>query len=559
MRPLVLAFAFLFFISQNIVAQTPLPDHAWIGTGRVSAKINNKGALVTDFLVPNEDGDGDSLISTVSEISIWMGGLDPAGNLILAIQKPDTALSDFWGGFRNVPNSAGVWKVTKEEIEQHTQDFEEDGDIDVMIPSIFSWPGWSNPYSQQFNGFSLDSIHNYLTAPFADNPFDWNGIYEPHLGEHPFIDYVIYNFDKEPDEIVYTPYHTKETAPSIIKLNGKAVFFVYYCDDATFLEDAIFGYTQFIYTGQERLDSFFLSYYVDGNIGNPGDDYLGSLPYSGTTYFYNADSIDEDGFESNPPIFGFDIHSGILDTFGHYQGVSNVIPIHRFDEGFPPGTTAPQLPQEYYNYITGSWRDGSPLSYGGDGYQENTQTASFIFPGNPGNPAEWSEISANTLPGDRRAVISSGPVTIKPNAGNRSFFSFENVSGDNIAEQVERLRQYSLTQEDFFYTDYFPPDPSPFDTIACLNTTSVNQPTSISGLIFPNPASTHLTLRAEESGLQQVALFDMLGRTVASRQNFPADSQEITLPVAGLPSGIYLLQWTMRDGRRGSGKILVAK
>ncbi|NJN71050.1 MAG: hypothetical protein HC801_12805, partial [Nitrospira sp.] len=254
MRSILFAAALLSFFSEKVVAQTPLPDHAWIGTGRVSAKINGNGALVTDFLVPNEDGDGDSLISTVKEISIWMGGIDPAGNLHLAIQKLDTALSDFRGGFRNVPNSAGVWKVTKEEIEQHIQDFEEDGDIDVMIPSIFSWPGAENPFSEQLNGFSLDTIPQNITAPFADNPFDWNNKYEPHLGEYPSLSYhhLYNNTQWYPDEISFAPFYNKKFSvitqgPVLNQFDCAAGFFSFDCDDATFLEDAVFGYVSLDY------------------------------------------------------------------------------------------------------------------------------------------------------------------------------------------------------------------------------------------------------------------------------------------------------------------------
>lgn len=538
----------------------PLPDHAWIGTGRVSAKINSTGALVTDILVPNEDGDGDSLISTVKEISIWMGGLDPALNLYLAIQQHDTAASDFLGGFRNVPNSAGVWKVTKEELEQHRKDFEEDGDIDVMIPSIFSWPGFGNPFSEQLNGFSLDITSKTITAPFVENPFDWNNKYEPHLGEYPSFGYVIANIEREPSEIVYLPFYDKNTLSQLNYMDCNAVFFAYDCDDATFLEDAIFGYVSFEHKSDNwRLDSFFFAFYIDSDIGKSSDDYLGSIPGYWTTYFYNADSTDEGGFEASSPVFGFDSSGGLLDTFGSNTGVNSIMAFHPANSLAPPGTIAPDLPIEYYNYITGSWRDGSPLFYGGDGYQENSQPTSFIFPGNPENPGEWSEISANRPPGDRRAVLSHGPVVLKPGARNRMFFTLENVAGNHIGQQVETLKSYIDTQFDFFYGHYFPPAVSPFDSIACLKTISVNQPTEISATIFPNPASTHLTLRVEETGLQQVALFDMLGRMVAKRQNLPAGSQEITISVAGFPSGIYLLQWTMRDGRRGSGKILVAK
>jgi hypothetical protein len=545
MRPLVIAFVPLLFIFQNVVAQMPLSDHAWIGTGRVSAKINSNGALVTEFLVPNEGGDGDSLISTVKEISIWMGGLDPAGNLYLAIQKSNAFQSNFQGGFRGIPNSAGVWKVTKEEIEQHIQDFEEDGDIDVEIPSIFSWPGFGSKFSKQANGFALDSLlfNIYVTgAPYFDRNSD--GKYTPDLGDFPVTDYVAYNFDPVPNEITFAPFHTKTTA--LMKMDCNSVFFAYDCDSTSFLEDAIFGYVTILNTGFDRLDSLFLAFSINSDIGQSSDDYIGSL-YN-CVYFYNADSIDSPGFGNNPPLFGFYSFGNLLDTFGSYTWVHSIMPIYSTNEGFPLGMTAPQIPYEYYNYITGSWRDGSPLKFGGNGYQSNGQPVSYIFSGNPSLPGEWSEISENNPPGNRRALLSNGPTIMKPNSSNRLLFALENVSGNNIGQQIDTLKSYLIAQAE-----------TTFDSIACLNTTSAKQPSAIAGSIFPNPSSTHFTLRTEEIGLQQVVLFDMLGRTVANRQSISAGSQEIALSVMDLPPGVYFLQWTMRDGRKGSGKILVTK
>lgn len=558
MHNLLLLSAILCSFLENSIAQSLLPDHEWIGTGRVSARINTNGALVSDFLVP-DDG-GDSLISTIGEISVWMGGVDPAGNLYLGIQRPDTAASDFRGGFRGIPESAGVWKVTQKEIDQHIKDFEEDGDIDVQIPSIFAWPGYKNVFSPALNGFSLDSAPKNVTAAFADIDFD--GIYEPGQGEHPFLDYVINNIERRPTEMAFTPFYTKDNLGNdLVAMNCSALFYSYDCDDATFLEDAVFGYVTINNVGPERLDSVFLSFYINGNIGSASDDYMGTLPGSSIVYFYNADTVEGGGFTGHPPVVAFDFYSGLLDTNGTSTGVYSVMPVHPVNDEPPPfpGTTPPQLPAEYYHYMTGTWRDGSPLTTGGTGYQAGGQDVFFPFTGVPDKPNDWSEISADNPPGDRRAVLSNGPVTMKPGFYNRALFTLENVSGGNISEQVNRLKQYSETQILFFEVDFFPPAVSPFDSIACLNTTATAQPELVPGLLFPNPARSEFTLRTETSGLHQVELLDILGRTLTLRQNLPGGTQEISIPVEGLPAGLYFIQWEMRDGKRGSGKILIAK
>ncbi len=550
----VLPIVCSFFLFPPLFAQVPLPESAWIGTGRVSAKITANGALVTDFLVPNTDGDGDSLISTVKEIAVWMGGLDPAGNLHLAIQRSDSASSDLRGGFRGIPGSAGVWKVTKAEIDQHIQDFEEDGDIDVMIPSIFSWPGRGNPFSEQLNGFAIDSIP-WRFVPFSDSPFDFNTWYEPHLGEYPSFGYVINNIQRVPSEIVYVPFHTKS---EYFKVNGAALFYAYDCDDATFLEDAVFGYLILDYQSEERLDSAFLSFYVNADIGNPEDDYIGSITGHSMAYFYNADPVDEGGFENSPPVFGFQSSGGFLDTFGIPAWLYSIMPVHGAGNNVLPGMTEPQLPLEYYRYMTGSWRDGSPLKSGGNGYWMDGQQTFLAFPGLTGAANGWSEVGAANNPGDRRLVISNGPATLKPKSAI-SFpeFTLNNISGTAITDQVQTLKQYSFTQGTFLYSDFFPPDPTPFDSIACLNTTTVKEILTLPAVIFPNPARDQVTIRAETPGLRQVVLYDLLGRSVVQRLDLPADSPEVVLPVGHLPAGMYILTWTGSDGHRGSGKVAV--
>ena len=129
----------LLFISQHLCAQTTAPTEAWIGTGTVQARIVAGGPLVTNFQIPM--GKNDSLVSALKELSIWMGGIDAAGNLRLSIQGANKLKTDFAGGFRDLPQSARVWKVTKDQILKHQLDFADNGIIDNPIPDVFAWPG----------------------------------------------------------------------------------------------------------------------------------------------------------------------------------------------------------------------------------------------------------------------------------------------------------------------------------------------------------------------------------------------------------------------------------
>ncbi len=98
-------------------------------------------------------------------------------------------------------------------------------------------------------------------------------------------------------------------------------------------------------------------------------------------------------------------------------------------------STAPQ----YYNYLRGYWKDGSPMNYGGTAYPGDPGTVGpqcdFMFPGDSdpcnwgtgGTPPNggynqnglyWNEVTAGNNPFDRRFMQSAGPFTLMPGAVN---------------------------------------------------------------------------------------------------------------------------------------------
>ncbi|MFW5804937.1 MAG: hypothetical protein ACOCVX_00265, partial [Bacteroidales bacterium] len=89
--------------------------------------------------------------------------------------------------------------------------------------------------------------------------------------------------------------------------------------------------------------------------------------------------------------------------------------------------------EDFYEYLTGHWKDGSHLKYGGTGHQSDASATdvntNFMFPGDPttdpcgwGQNGQvmpgWSEESEGNPPYDRRFVVSTGPITMEPGAVN---------------------------------------------------------------------------------------------------------------------------------------------
>lgn len=523
---------------------------AWISTGTVRALLTEEGPLVSSF----EAGISGQNQELISEISLWMGAVDPAQNLMLSIQQANPELSDFQGGFRDVPFSAGVWKVTKAEIIQHLNDYLDNGVIDNPIPAIFAWPGKGNPYSEQYNGFSVDEFPRILTAPFSDRYPNPDYEYNPAAGDFPYYNPPINNIDPAPDEIVYVPFHVKRlshafpgTGIKTISLDCSAVFFTYYCDDAEFLDHTVFGYANLGNPPGAYVDSFFTAFNIDGNVGSASDDYLGSLPITKAAYFYNADTaVMANGLF--PPVVGFDINVGVVNEVGHSQDVNSVMPLYPANANVVPSISFPQLPIEYYRYITAHWRDGQPMTLGGMGYG-GTMVTEYVYNGIPGLAGEWSELQAQNPPGDRRALISSGPGIIPKGAYNRVLFSMSFVPGDrSLSSQLKSLKEYSFHISNFFYADYFPPAINPYDTLPCFRPTSTTveqEKTAVK--IYPNPVHGLLQIDAGEAEIQSVQIVDLLGRQVLEQQ-FPSRGvNSVQIETGMLQPGIYVLKGKLRN------------
>jgi hypothetical protein len=78
--------------------------------------------------------------------------------------------------------------------------------------------------------------------------------------------------------------------------------------------------------------------------------------------------------------------------------------------------------------------------------------------------------------------------------------------------------------------------------------------------LFPNPVNgqnLHLTVSGNGSGDNLIRIFDATGRMVAS-QLTPAGQPSITVPVADLPNGVYLVQWSDQS-RELTSRFVVAR
>src|SRR5690606_10430806 len=118
---------------------------------------------------------------------------------------------------------------------------------------------------------------------------------------------------------------------------------------------------------------------------------------------------------------GVDYFRGPLDELGNELGMSSFTYFNNPSVLNPnPNTTDPDrnFPIQWYNYLSGSWKDGTRFTEGGTGYNPaSTDYINYAFP-DPPNSTGWSMCGEGLQPGDRRTVQASGPFRLDPGAVN---------------------------------------------------------------------------------------------------------------------------------------------
>ncbi|MBI1307141.1 MAG: hypothetical protein GC181_11115 [Bacteroidetes bacterium] len=364
--------------------------------------------------------------------ALWIGGEDE-GVLKLAAMTYRQSGSDFWPGpldrVTSTTNSSRcdnydeIYEVTREEIEKHRNAFD-NGTLVSIGASIQNWPG---------NGKQANDPE--FLAPFFDE--DQNGLYEPEQGDYPVLQTECRGTpiardkngpDQQPDQMLWFVYNDRgnihsETQGQAIGLELQTTAFAYATNDE--INNMTFYTTRIINRGNTKLSDTYFGQWVDPDLGNYSDDYVGCDVELSLGFCYNGDDNDEGilGYGLNPPSVGVDFFEGPkADTT--INGTDTMVELGMskfvyFNNDFYL-TGNPQSPVHYYNYLRGLWKDGACIKYGADG-RSGSECANYMFPGtsDPEHPTNWTEKTAGNTPQDRRFIQSSGPFTLKPGAVNK--------------------------------------------------------------------------------------------------------------------------------------------
>ncbi len=536
-------------------AETCLPatQASILAFNSVDARIENGGNMwlnrqnnTAAYEVPKGGG-----VRSIFAGALWLGGYSETGQLKLAAVTFRSNGNDFWPGPLEAESATTedvicaqydkFWSAYKPDAQLHdawAKAVRDPNIDDAKVAELFpdypaTMPAYFNEWPGNYNGTAGN--YDKQLAPFKD----WNqdGVYDPNDGDYP--GYALGDELNCRDEDRFAPLygdttvywifndkgnvHTESGGSEPIGMEVRAQAFSFASEGP--INNMTFYNYVLINQGTQTLDSTFFGQWLDTDLGNPTDDYVGCDVQRGLGYTINGDETDDvtgsaaPGYGATPPALGVDFFQGpyqdadgidnpgpydeILAPFGFPDSTSDAdkYRIARDNDGIPylglgigygdsivdnerfgmrkfvyynntgsganPAITDPQVPQDYYNFLSGSWRDGSRMLYGGNAHSSSAgtpptgadlaQTCDFMFPGTSdpvgfgtngrtGLP-EWTEVTAENAPQDRRFMQSAGPFRLLPGAVNNITVGVVWARASQ-GRSVEASRQEMLVADD---------------------------------------------------------------------------------------------------------------
>lgn len=468
------------------------------------------------YLVPKESGN-----SPVFASGFWVGGT-VNGELRAAGSTYDRY--EFWPGPLNedgtLPNPTDcsaydrIYRVSRAEIE----DYEAGG---TPATDLAEWPvGLGAP--------TMDAAGDPV------EPTSMGQLIDLEAGERPDIN--------DADQALWWVMNDvgnvhQKTQTDPIGLEVRVLAYAYDRPDA--YDDATLYDVSLTYKGSDTYEDVYLGVFSDPDLGDASDDYIGSDPGRSLGFAYNASETD--AVYGTPPAVGYDFLSCSLGPDGEPTGAK----VMYFTNSGSPETGDPSDGEGMYNFLKGLWGDGTPLTVGGDGYNPgSTDVTHFAFSGDP--PDFWSEFDTDgngtaTTPGDRRFLMSNGPLTFEPGDERTITVGILWALGEDHLGSVDELKAAS----DFIQQD--------FDGCAFVSNEDEASPTGTAlGTAYPNPFASQATfdLSFEAPGRATVEVLDVLGRRVdvLLDEAVPAGPRTLTWsPAADLPNGVYFVRMQAGD------------
>lgn len=547
-----LLLSILFIATINITAQYELDIN------NVRAHFEQNGQLFANsttfsggFEAPIDSG-----LHTFYTFNFWVGGVYDTstyahGARFLQLSDPTLRFGPMMdSAYYETENEIWdrVWNITKLQIYFHITDFNQPGYI--MPEVIENWPA----HGDVTKGQAAD------LAPFVDVNND--GIYTPDMGDYPRI---------LGDQAIYVIYNGERSNDGMAPMGIESHVMLYSYTEDELLDEVVFAYVKHYNRSPNTYINAYLGMFSDFDIGNSMDDISNTDVNRSTLYAQNGDAYDEDGYGSVLPYQSATVLRGVKQD---NDGLDNNIGIEAYETvnglGYEDGVIDneyrgldhslrisntssaqgdPQNANEYYNTISGFWRDGAPVVYGGDGYISDSTSIASRFVNSDNDPDMFGTYGVEPqndwnlqIPFDTRMIGSSGPFIFHAGSCRDMYmaFVFERPGTGNDEEDFD-IFTASI--------DYVKDNFEIIGGEQCSEiTTSIRKIKREDKqlLVYPNPFNDAISFNYEGSDANaKLFIYDLMGREVAHKY---ISNGLNTIDLNDLVNTSYLLKLVDKDG-----------
>jgi len=331
-----------------------------------------------------EDGEG-KLFTNGFTTSVQMGGYDEEGNLgVCANFYYFQNNTDFHSGLLESSGTLiegsdkfynKIWKIHDFEILELNEKYNNGNlTIEDLSEDIKTWPGKGNPFVDA-------SFVSEEVAPFFDSDFD--GIYNPLMGDYPVVSSKDGTF--VPSQFTFNVYHDLGlhaiSAANPMKIQFYQTQYVINCNDGD-LERTVFTILKTKSQNSEIWKNSYLGLYVDHDLGCDTRDRFGYDDETNSMYTYN-----QGGYDDTFCDYGYPIHNS-RSAIKALVFNENIHTLNSTIPNIDPTNSG----QEVYNRLSGLFGDGTPITYGGNGYNTTSlDTILHLYSDFPNEPLGWSQ------------------------------------------------------------------------------------------------------------------------------------------------------------------------
>lgn len=442
--------------------------------------------------------------SFAERCGVWMSANDSSGNIRLAVHNVLGSNSEFWPGplqpYTEISANPSNWNKTYKtgvaEVKYHRAHYNDNG----YTPSagISAWPG------------SLGTPYAEVLAPFVDNEVN-DKIYNPSNGDFPYLlsDETVFGISNDR----YSTHAQSNSLPLGVELHTEMMGFD--TPDSSLGTCVLVRYSVFNRSNR-NYNNFRLSAVINFKIGSQVNEYLGTDVVNQTLFAINDTS--EATFSNQLVSLGCMAVNKRISSSIYFENTSDPV------NGMPTKDT------HYVRLMRGTWKNGQPMKYGGNGVDASGSNTKFVYPYNTDasqGGIMWSD-NDRYQPGKRFGVLNFDSISLK--RGEAANFDVVYFIVKENSFNIQQISEKCLTLR------------GALNTRKLLKIDDIRRNKIQSTTLYPNPVKVgdKMMITGVTESITSLTLISNSGMRIELK-NFDISDNSIILP-NDFSAGMYIME-----------------